>query len=76
MGLGSSWRRADTSNDGQYPCAGRSASNDSLQLCRWLQHTEMYFKKYGLECTAACGSCQDGNCENMNNAPIVDENED
>jgi len=30
-------------------------------------------KKYGLECTAACGSCQDGNCENMNNAPIVDK---
>jgi len=33
-------------------------------------------KKYALECTAACGSCQDGNCENMNNSPIVDENED
>lgn len=33
-------------------------------------------KKYGLECTGACGPCQDGNCENMNHAPILDENED
>jgi len=33
-------------------------------------------KKYGVVCTAACGSCQNENCENMNNAPIVDKNED
>jgi len=33
-------------------------------------------KKFRLECTAACGSCQDGNCENMNNAPILYDNED
>ncbi|KAK6176033.1 hypothetical protein SNE40_014397 [Patella caerulea] len=33
-------------------------------------------KKYGLECTGACGSCQDGNCDNMNQASILDENED
>lgn len=33
-------------------------------------------KKYGLECTKACGPCQDGNCENMTNTPILEENED
>jgi len=33
-------------------------------------------KRYGLECTVACGSCQDGNCENMNNAPILYDSED
>ena len=33
-------------------------------------------KKYGLECTAACGPCQDSHCENMNNTIILDENED
>ena len=33
-------------------------------------------KKYGLECTGACGPCQDRNCDNMSNAPILDENED
>jgi len=33
-------------------------------------------KKFGLECTAACGSCRDGNCENVNNAPILYDNED
>ena len=34
-------------------------------------------KKYGLECTAACGPCQEnGKCENMRNEPLLDENED
>jgi hypothetical protein len=33
-------------------------------------------KKYGLECTGACGPCQAGNCENMKHAPMLDENED
>ena len=33
-------------------------------------------KKYGLECTTACEPCQDGSCEHMNNAPILDDNED
>lgn len=33
-------------------------------------------KKYGLECTGACGPCQDGNCENMNHGPTLDESED
>ena len=33
-------------------------------------------KKFRLECTAACGSCQDGNYENVNNAPILYDNED
>lgn len=28
-------------------------------------------KKYGLECTGICGPCQDGNCQNVFNVPIL-----
>ena len=33
-------------------------------------------KKYGLECSAVCGPCQDSICENMSHNPILDENDD
>ena len=33
-------------------------------------------KKHGLDCTAVCGPCQDGNYENVNHRPILDEYED
>jgi hypothetical protein len=34
------------------------------------------FKKHGLDCTSACGSCQEGNCDNMILEPILDEDDD
>ena len=33
-------------------------------------------RKHGLECTSACGHCQDGNCDNMKNDPVIEDNED
>lgn len=30
-------------------------------------------KKYGLECTRACGPCQDGSCGNTKDTPIPEE---
>ena len=33
-------------------------------------------RKHELECTSACGHCQDGNCDNMKNDPVIEDNED
>ena len=33
-------------------------------------------RKHGLECTSACGHCQDGNCDNMKNDPVIEDDED
>ena len=34
-------------------------------------------RRHGLECTSACGHCQNGNCDNMKNDPVIDaEDED
>ncbi|CAB4041625.1 Hypothetical predicted protein, partial [Paramuricea clavata] len=33
-------------------------------------------KKHGLDCTSACGPCQEGNCDNMTLGPILDEDDD
>jgi len=29
-------------------------------------------RKHGLECSSAGGHCQDGNCDNMKNEPVID----
>jgi len=45
-----------------------------LEGCNTLRCT---CRKYGLECTSACGHCQDGNSDNMNNDPVTaNEDED
>ena len=33
-------------------------------------------RKHELECTSACGHCQDGNCDIMKNDPVIEDNED
>ena len=33
-------------------------------------------RKHGLQCTSACGHCQDGKCDNMTNDPVVDDDDD
>ena len=33
-------------------------------------------RRHVLECTRACGHCQDGNSDNMKNAPVIDDDED
>uniref|UniRef100_UPI00358E1706 uncharacterized protein n=1 Tax=Myxine glutinosa TaxID=7769 RepID=UPI00358E1706 len=33
-------------------------------------------RKHGLECTSACGHCQDGNCDNMTNEPVTEEDDE
>lgn len=33
-------------------------------------------RKHGLECTGACGHCQDGNCDNTSNEPVIEEDEE
>ena len=33
-------------------------------------------RKHGLECTSACGHCQDGNCDNMTNDPVIEDDDD
>ena len=33
-------------------------------------------RKHGLECTSACGHCQDGNCDNMTNVPVIEDDDD
>ena len=32
-------------------------------------------RKHGLECTSACGHCQDGNCDNMTNDPVIEDDD-
>ena len=41
-----------------------------LEGCNTLRCT---CRMHGLECTIACGHCQDGNCDNMKNAPVIDD---
>ena len=33
-------------------------------------------RKHGLECTSACGHCQDGICDNMTNEPVNEEDDE
>lgn len=33
-------------------------------------------RKHGLECTSACGHCQDGNCDNSTNEPVLEDDDD
>ena len=33
-------------------------------------------RRHGLECTSACGHCQDGNCDNMKNGPVIDDEDE
>ncbi|KAI3379074.1 hypothetical protein SNEBB_002215 [Seison nebaliae] len=33
-------------------------------------------RKHGLECTSACGHCQNGNCDNMTNDPVMEEDDE
>ncbi|KAG1684201.1 hypothetical protein GQR58_009491 [Nymphon striatum] len=33
-------------------------------------------RKHGLECTSACGHCQDSNCDNMSVEPKIEEEDD
>jgi len=44
-----------------------------LEGCNTLRCT---CRKHGLECTSACGHCQDGNCDNMNNDPVTDDQDE
>ena len=32
-------------------------------------------RKHGLECISACGQCQHGNCDNMTNEPVTEEDD-
>ena len=34
------------------------------------------YRKHALECTRACGNCQDGDCDNMAYKPVSDDDED
>jgi len=40
-----------------------------LEGCNTVRCTH---RKHGLECTSACRHCQDGNCDNMTNDPVLD----
>ena len=44
-----------------------------LERCNTLRCT---CKRHGLECTSACGHCQDGNCDNMKNAPVIEDEDE
>ena len=44
-----------------------------LEGCNTLRYT---CKRHELECTIACGHCQDGNCDNMKNAPVIDDEDE
>jgi len=55
-------------------------ADDPLQLFGRLQYPKVYLqkacRKHGLECTSACRHCQDGNCDNMTNDPVIDDDKD
>ena len=44
-----------------------------LEGCNILRCTD---RKHGLECTSVCGHCQDGNCDNMTNDAVMDDDDD
>ena len=54
-----------------------SAPNAPIQMihCNCLERFNTC-KKHGLECTSACRHCQDGNCDNMTNDPVIDNDND
>ena len=41
--------------------------------CKTLRCTR---RKHGLECISACGQCQHGNCDNMTNEPVTEEDDE
>ena len=72
-------RRGQTcsSDDRQKPCTDSALIQiihcNCLEGCITLR---CMCRKHGLECTSACGHCQDGNCDNMINDLAIEHNKD
>ena len=48
-----------------------------LQPFGRIQYPKVYLQKaWTIECTSACSHCQDGNCDNMTNDPVIDNDND
>ena len=59
----------------------RPALNVRLQMIHcnnsgWCKTPRCTCRKHGLECISACGHCQHGNCDNMANEPVTEENDE
>jgi len=65
-----------SSDDGQSPAPDaliQMINRNCLEGCNTLRCA---CRKHGLQCTSACGHCQDGNGDNMKNDPVIDDDED
>ena len=45
-------------------------------LIKMIHCNTLKCRKHGLECTSACGQCQDGNCDTMTNEPVIEEDDE